>query len=112
MAKENQEINLEDLNRDRDHHKQVLEDSEKMKRLLENKDFKDLFLEEFLLKGALNTTRLLHHETTKDEGIRKQYENKLVSIGVVQNFIDAKRIEGKEAERMINEIDNYIASNS
>ena len=99
---------LAQIQEDRLKEENLLERKEAMERLLDNKDFQDLFLEDFLIKGALNMARLIQHESVKDEYILERYRNKLVAIGVIKNFIDAVVVEGRDSEEAIVQIDKLI----
>jgi hypothetical protein len=88
--------------------KNVVNKKEMMLELLEDKNFKFLFKEEFMDKGALEMLRLINHESVKDKFILKQYKNKATAIGVLKNYIDAIITEGNFAEKEIIEMENYI----
>jgi hypothetical protein len=101
-------ITLEELERDRERYEEDLKRYQKMNNLLKNKDFQEIFIKDFIENGSVNVVRMLNSEFVKDKFIIKQYKKQMTGIGILKNFIDMTMARGREAQRMLNEIDQYI----
>jgi len=101
-------MTYEEYNAEKNRLLEQIDIAKKMEKLTKNKEFKELFIEKFLEQGALNTLRMIEHETVKSETVLNRYKHNAIAIGVVKNYIDAFIVEGNFARDQLIQLEEMF----
>lgn len=75
--------------------------AESLNKLLKNKDFKAVFLDHFMVSEVSRTVRLMADPSCQDPKQQQLFENMLIAVGQVDQFIQKTLMMG---DRALNDI--------